>query len=158
MEETVVVFADVARVADAALISELSRCVRADRAVTARLLVHLGEVDARGLYRERAWSSMFAYVVEELHMSEAEAYPRIAAARLSRRFPRIVELLAEGALHLTGGEIHSQTKQDFNRQAAAERQGSVAPRHAFRAVWHHASEASESRLRLWELFQNTDHD
>ena len=101
MEKTAVVVEEVTRLADAELIAGLQRWVRADRSVTARLLAHLGEVDARGLYRERAWSSMFAYVVEELHMSESEACVRIAAARLGRRFPRVVELLAEGAVHLT---------------------------------------------------------
>jgi hypothetical protein len=34
-------------------------------------------------------------------MSEAEAYLRIQAARLGRRFPLVVELLGQGALHLT---------------------------------------------------------
>ena len=101
MEKAILVFEEVARLADAELIVGLRRWMRADRALTARLLVHLAEVDARGLYRERAWPSMFVYAVEELHMSESEAYVRIAAARLGRKFPRVVELLAQGALHLT---------------------------------------------------------
>jgi 5-methylcytosine-specific restriction endonuclease McrA len=44
---------------------------------------------------------MFTYCVEELHMSEAEAYLRIQAARLGRQFPLIVQLFANGSLHLT---------------------------------------------------------
>jgi hypothetical protein len=44
---------------------------------------------------------MFAYCVDELHMSEAQAYLRIQAARLGRQFPLIVQLFAKGALHLT---------------------------------------------------------
>jgi hypothetical protein len=79
----------------------LCRLVRADQALTARLLVHLGEVDARGLYREYAFPSMFAYAVEELHMSEAQAYVRIQAARLGREFPIVLRMLAKGELHLT---------------------------------------------------------
>jgi hypothetical protein len=75
--------------------------VRADHTLSARLLVHLGEVDARGLYREYAYASMFAYCVDELHMSEAQAYLRIQAARLGRQFPLVVELFAKGSLHLT---------------------------------------------------------
>ena len=35
------------------LIAKLQRLVRADRLLSVQLLVHLGEVDARGLYRER---------------------------------------------------------------------------------------------------------
>ena len=86
---------------DAELIARLQRLVHADQSLTARLLVHLGEVDARGLYRERAYPSMFTYCVEELHMSESEAYLRIHAARLSRQYPLLVQLLSQGKLHLT---------------------------------------------------------
>ena len=89
------------QLADAELMERLQRLVRADHTLTARLLLHLGEVDARGLYRERAYASMFAYCVEELHMSEAEAYLRIQAARLGRQYPLLVQLLAQGKLNLT---------------------------------------------------------
>jgi hypothetical protein len=82
------------------LIDALRRLVCADQALSARMLVHLGEADARGLYREYAYPSMFAYCVDELHMSEAQAYLRIQAARLGRQFPLIVQLLAKGSLHL----------------------------------------------------------
>jgi hypothetical protein len=67
---------------DHELVVRLRRLVRADQALGARLLVHIGEVDARCLYRDYAYASMFTYCVEELHMSEAEAYLRIHAARL----------------------------------------------------------------------------
>ena len=56
----------VARLDDVALMVGLQRLVRQDRALTARLLLHLGEVEARGLYREQAFSSMFEYAVEAL--------------------------------------------------------------------------------------------
>jgi 5-methylcytosine-specific restriction endonuclease McrA len=101
MEQVIVAFDDVGRATDQDLIARLGRLVRADRTLSARLLVHLGEVDARGLFREYAYASMFAYCVEELHMSEAEAYLRIQAARLGRQFPLIVQLFANGSLHLT---------------------------------------------------------
>jgi 5-methylcytosine-specific restriction endonuclease McrA len=92
---------DISRITDHELIVSLRRLVCADHKLSARLLEHLGEVDARGLYREYAYASMFAYCVEELHMSEAEAYLRIHAARLGRQFPLIVQLFAQGSLHLT---------------------------------------------------------
>jgi hypothetical protein len=86
---------------DQQLIARLRDLVRADQRLGGRLLVHLGEVDARGLYRERAYSSMFAYCVEELNMSEAEAYLRIQVARLGRQFPLVVQLFEQGTLHLS---------------------------------------------------------
>ncbi len=44
---------------------------------------------------------MFAYCTEVLHLSDAEAYLRIAAARASREHPMLLEMLADGRLHLT---------------------------------------------------------
>ena len=61
--------------------------VQQDRALTARLLLHLGEVEARGLYRDRGFSSMFDYAVEALHMSPNEAYVRLREAKVARDFP-----------------------------------------------------------------------
>jgi hypothetical protein len=92
---------EVGSVTDEELIARLRGLVRADQTLSARLLVHIGEVDARGLYREHAYASMFAYCVEELRMSESQAYLRIQAARLGREYPRIVQLVGQGALHLS---------------------------------------------------------
>ncbi len=44
---------------------------------------------------------MFAYGTEVLHLSEAEAYLRISAARASREHPMLLTMLADGRLHLT---------------------------------------------------------
>ena len=46
-------------------------------------------------------ATMFAYCTERLHLSEAEAYLRIAAARASREHPILLAMLADGRLHLT---------------------------------------------------------
>jgi hypothetical protein len=89
------------RLGDEQLIERLKRLVAQDRAMTARLLVHFGEVDARGLYRDHAYHSMFEYAVHALHMSESEAGLRIRVSRLGRQFPVALEMLARGELHLT---------------------------------------------------------
>ena len=68
----------------------------------ADLLAHLAEVDARRIYRERACSSLYAYCVYELRLSEDEAQRRTKAARAAREFPVLLEMLAQGAIHLTG--------------------------------------------------------
>lgn len=105
---------DVRQVPDQELVTRLRRLVRADQTLHARLIVHLGEVDARGLYREHAYASMFAYCVEALRMSEAQAHVRIHAARLGRKFPLIVQLLAQGALHLTAIKLLALHLTDDN--------------------------------------------
>jgi hypothetical protein len=125
---------DVSRVTDRALIDGLRRLVRADHTLSARLLVHLGEVDARGLYREFAYASMFAYCVDELHMSEAQAYLRIQAARLGRQFPLIVELFAEGSLHLTAVKLLGPHLTPDNHVQVLERASGKGKREIERLV------------------------
>ena len=74
---------------------------RANR-VLAGMLAHLAEVDARGLYRLRACSSLSTYCVYELRMSEDAAQRRAQAAKIARRFPVLFEQIAAGHIHLTG--------------------------------------------------------
>ena len=59
------------------------------------------EVDSRKLYAGQGYASLFTYCVQALHLSEHAAYLRIEAARLTRRFPAILEKLRDGSLHLT---------------------------------------------------------
>ena len=86
---------------DQTLLRELRTLVTQDRATTAQLVAHLGEVEARRLYAEAGYPSMFAYCVGELRFSEDGAYRRIQVARTARRFPAILPLLADGRLNLT---------------------------------------------------------
>src|SRR4030042_584902 len=86
--------------ADEAL-RRLAELLRPSRCTEADLVAHIGEVDARRLYAREASPSMFAYCTEVLHLSEAEAYLRIAAARASRDHPLLLTMLADGRLHLT---------------------------------------------------------
>jgi hypothetical protein len=89
-------------VSDDDLLLRLSELVHQSRRVEADLVAHIGEVDERRLYASRACSSMFVYCVEVLHLSEAEAYLRIAVARAGRRFPVLLCMLGDGRLHLSG--------------------------------------------------------
>lgn len=91
-----------AQLTDASLHSELKRLVGSTNTLTAQLLAHLAEVEARGIHRERACSSLYTYCVYELRMSEDEAQRRCRAARLARQFPILLDLVAEASLHLTG--------------------------------------------------------
>ena len=85
---------------DAVLLRNLAALVARDRVTTATLLAHIAEVDARRLYVPAGYSSMHAYCVDELRLSEDAASKRIQAARAARRFPALFTALAEGRLHL----------------------------------------------------------
>jgi hypothetical protein len=85
---------------DAILLRDLAALIARDRITTALLLAHIAEVDARRLYVPAGYSSMHAYCVDELRLSEDAAYKRIQAARAARQFPTVFTSLAEGRLHL----------------------------------------------------------
>jgi len=99
---------------DDELILTLTRCVREDRELSARLLAQLGEVDDRGLYRDQGFSSMFDYVVRALNMSESEADLRIRTARIAREFPIALEMLTRGELHMTALRLLSPVLTSSN--------------------------------------------
>ena len=92
----------VSALSDAELLANTRGLIGRSNQVVAALLAHLGEVEARGLHRTRACSSLYAYCVYELRLSEDEAVRRVAAARLVRRFPELLDAIAAGELHLTG--------------------------------------------------------
>ena len=91
-----------ASLSDDDLLRRLAAVLRDSRHVDADLIAHIAEVDARGLYRERAASSMFVYCTDVLHFSEQEAYLRISVARATREHRRLLDMLADGRRHLTG--------------------------------------------------------
>src|ERR1700712_3202528 len=106
---------------DPELMSRLQHLTRADRKLVARLIVYLGEVDARGLFREHAYPSMHEFLVGALHMSDAEAYLRRHAARLARQYPVIITLLATGAVNLSTLRLMSKLLTPENHLALLER-------------------------------------
>src|SRR5262245_7106865 len=87
---------------DDELLRRLSQLLGDSRRVEADLVAHIGEVDARRLYAREASPSMYSYCTQVLHLSEAEAYLRINAARATRRHPILFTMLRDGRLHLTG--------------------------------------------------------
>jgi hypothetical protein len=87
---------------DDALLQRLSALLGQSRRVEWELVAHVGEVDERRLYAREACDSMFVYCRDVLHLSEQEAYLRIAAARAARTHPVLLTMLADGRLHLSG--------------------------------------------------------
>ena len=90
---------------DSTLLSDLRTHLSQERGSTAELVADIGEVDARRLYAPAGYSSMFAYCVEQLHLSEDAAYKRIQVARAARAFPAIFGAIADGRLHLSGAVL-----------------------------------------------------
>jgi len=87
---------------DHQLLHRVEDLIQRGNALTAELLAHLGEVDARRLYAEAGHPSMFDWCTRVLGLSEGAAYKRSRAARATRQFPALLEWLAAGRLHLAG--------------------------------------------------------
>lgn len=92
---------EIGRLGDEELLARLSGLVARSNATEAELLAVLAEVDERRLYLPRR-TSLWDYCLHDLGFSENAAGNRIAVARESRRFPRMLEMLREGRVHLSG--------------------------------------------------------
>ncbi|MEK6705485.1 MAG: hypothetical protein AABZ06_06830 [Bdellovibrionota bacterium] len=90
------------------LLSKLIFLAQEERKLLIEFLVCLREFDLRKLYLEDGYSSLFSYLTQCLGFSEGSAYRRIQAARLSFKYPLILERLEHGKLTLSALSAVSQ--------------------------------------------------
>src|SRR5471032_3282186 len=95
------VFWELGGVADGELQVELARLLANGSRTEARIIAHLAAVEERRLHLEAGCSSLFDYCCARLGLSENEAFHRITAARLGRRFPAIFGLIKQRTVHLS---------------------------------------------------------
>lgn len=108
-------------VTDSELLSGLTSIVCNERRATARVVAHLAEIERRRLHLQCGYSSLFDYCLRRLALSEGEAFRRVAAARLARRFPIIFDLVADGELHLSAlCQLRDHLTDDNHQELLAE--------------------------------------
>ena len=90
---------------DDQLLLEIRRLAKGERHATAALLRSLIELDSRRLYLREGCSSLFTYCTQVLRLEEGAAYNRIETARAARRFPSILDHIADGSLTLTAARL-----------------------------------------------------
>lgn len=108
---------DLKKIKDNQLLENFSHLVLREREATVSVVAHLAEIDRRKLYAREGYSSLFAYIKDKFNYSGSSAYRRIQAARLSCRFPEILDLLIPGKLNLLSIcliEPHMTTKNGKN--------------------------------------------
>lgn len=88
------------RLSDRELEVEVARLARCERESTAAL-IDLAELYGRRLHERAGFASLFAYCTSVLLLSEHEAYDRMKAAKVVRRYPAVLGLLASGRVNLT---------------------------------------------------------
>lgn len=89
-----------AALTDHALLARVQILAVRERNATVELIAHLAELDTRKVLLAEA-HSLFSFCRGVLRLSEHAAYNRIEAARAVRRFPVILERLAEGSVNLS---------------------------------------------------------
>lgn len=89
------------RLDDLALLERAAEAATRGRAASTELVAAVAELEQRDLHLRQGYSSLFGYCREALALSEHDAYRAVAAARVVRRFPLALELLAQGAVNLT---------------------------------------------------------
>ena len=110
----------VGALSDRELLRETSNLVRHERHLQGAIIDHLAEIEARGLYLERGFSSLFDYAVRELGYSDAAAARRIGAMRLCADQADAREGLRDGSLTLSAA---AELQWAFDRQ---RRRGSIS--------------------------------
>ena len=110
----------VGALSDRELLRETRNLVRHERHLQGAVIDHLSEIEARGLYLERGFSSLFDYAVRELGYSDAAAARRIGATRLCADQPDAREGLRDGSLTLSAA---AELQWAFDRQ---RRRGSIS--------------------------------
>lgn len=66
-----------------------------------RLLAHLAEYDSRQLCVKKWHSDLFGYCIRTLRFEEGDAFRRIRAARVVRKWPEVIDKVEGGLLHLS---------------------------------------------------------
>ena len=89
------------RLSDRELEAEVARLARCERESAAALIAHLAELYGRRLHERAGFASLFTYCTRVLLLSEHEAYDRMKAAKVARRYPAVLGLLASGRVNLT---------------------------------------------------------
>ncbi len=83
------------------LMNQFGKLVQTERKITNLVLECIAEIDFRKLYLERAYPSLFEYLVKVFGYSPSAAVRRIESARLLREVPEIAAQIEDGSLNLS---------------------------------------------------------
>jgi hypothetical protein len=105
------------QMSDDALMGRLKANRSRENEILVEILNDLIEVEGRGLYLKRGFSSVYEFCLKELKYSESEALLRINAMRLIRAVPEAEEKIEGGDLSLTNAaEVGRQINRENQRR------------------------------------------
>jgi hypothetical protein len=115
------ILASLARLSDNELAAQLKRLAARGRDATACMVAHLAEMDTRDIHLRDGYPRLYDYCRAVLHLSEWEAWNRIEAGRVARRFPVLLDMLEEGSLNITGIKLLGPHLTPENHSAVLEK-------------------------------------
>ncbi|MBY0384309.1 HNH endonuclease [bacterium] len=83
------------------LITRLGKLVQSERKIMHLILECIAEIDARKLYLEKAYPSLYEFLIKEFGYSPSAAMRRIESARLLKEVPEVSQKIESGALNLS---------------------------------------------------------
>ncbi|KYG65765.1 hypothetical protein AZI86_01425 [Bdellovibrio bacteriovorus] len=89
------------KLSDSELEANLKILVAHERRTLHSILEHINEIDVRKLYLEKAYSSLYDYLIQECSYSGSAAMRRISAARLMKAVPEVGAQIESGHLNLS---------------------------------------------------------
>ena len=101
------------KVSDDELIFDLKNLVSEERELLTTILRYLKEVETRKIYLQKGYSSLFAYLTEEIGYSEGAAQRRILAMRLLKDVPEIEPMIQTGEISLSvASQVQSYLRKE----------------------------------------------
>jgi hypothetical protein len=113
-------FATLAGLTDDDLLVRVEGLAARKHETAALLVAHLVELENRGIHLRDGFGSMFVYGRDGLALAEHDAYNFMEAAKVARRFPVVVDMLATGALSLPALKILGPHLTSANHVAVLE--------------------------------------
>jgi hypothetical protein len=114
------ILASLARLSDDDLAARAKSLAARERDATAQMIAHLAEMDTRDIHLRAGYPRLYEYCLRVLRLSEWEAWNRIEAARVARRFPGLFDMLEEGSIHLTGIKLLAPHLTEENHRKVLE--------------------------------------
>ncbi len=96
--------------------SRLQKLVKTERKITHLVLQCIAEIDRRKLYTQRAYSSLFDFLVQAHGYSPSAAMRRIDGARLLQQIPEVAEKIENGALNLSQVALLQRAEKEIRRE------------------------------------------
>jgi hypothetical protein len=123
------------------VLASLKTLVAEGNRIIGKVIAYLAEVEDRRIHLELACSSMFEFAMKKLGFSEGEAFRRITAARLVRRFPAILNAIVSGRVHLSSVVLLRDHFTEGNVEELLEKAAGKSKREVEELIARHAPKA-----------------